>query len=81
MHGVMPWRDSGEDGLQSKTFGIQEIDLGIFGEKEVMCENQLNDDHCITEDDGDAYVNVHDEILNASHRDLHENAARVQGAG
>ena len=61
--------------LQSKTFRIQEIDVGRFGVKEVMCENQLNDDHCITEDDGDAYVNVHDEIINPSHRDLHENAA------
>ena len=47
-----------------------------FGDEEVLSEGQMNDDHFITEDDCDEYVNVHGEIFNTSDRELLENVAR-----
>ena len=41
-----------------------------FGVKEIMSEDQTNGDYNITEEDGNEYVGVNNEISNASDREL-----------
>ena len=62
--------------LQSKVFRIQGNYMMSFGVKEILSENQMNDDHNITEDDGDEYLDVQVEILDAPDRELLEKVAR-----
>ena len=47
-----------------------------FGIKEILSEYRMNDDYNITEDDGNEYVNVNDEIFNTSDRELLVNVAK-----
>ena len=62
--------------LRSETFRIQGNDLMSFGDKEVLSEDQVNDDLDNTGSDNDVYMNVHAETLYASDRELVENVAR-----
>ena len=62
--------------LQSKVYRIQGNDMMSFGVKEILSENQMNDDHNTTEDDGDEYLDVQVEILDAPDRELLEKVAR-----
>ena len=62
--------------LQSETFRIEEHDTISFGVKEMLRENLMNCDQNITEDDGNEYVNVRDEIFNASDKEMLENVGK-----
>ena len=62
--------------LRSETFRIQGNDLMSFGDKEVLSEDQVNDDLDNTGSDNDVYMNVHAETLYASDRELLEDIAR-----
>ena len=47
-----------------------------FGCKEIISKDKMNDDHNFKEKDGDEYVDVHVEILNASESEVLENVKR-----
>ena len=62
--------------LRSETYRIQENYLISFDVKRISSEDQMNNKYDVTDDDGDEYVNVHGEILNASDRELLENVGK-----
>ena len=56
--------------LRSETYRIKGNNLMSCYVKEISSEDQMNDDHTITENDASEYVDVHGKVLNASDREL-----------